>query len=113
LIPSKSVTGTGLEATHLLPPSIRSCSADVVSSEQQICSYQYAKHLFIVRRSNTPDQIVAESAVRTILTLEHKAVTLSQSRATVRRTRANGGAREGVAKKTGRRHTRRAGRRSD
>lgn len=113
LIPSKSVNGTDLEATHLLPPCIRSCTADVVSSEQLICSYQYAKHLFITRRSNTPDPIVAESAVRTILTLEYKAVTLSQSPVKVRRTRSNGGAREGVAKKTGRRHTRRAGRRSD
>jgi hypothetical protein len=109
LTPSKSVTGTDLEATPLLPPSILGRAAEVISSEQQIFSYQYAKHLFIARRSDTSDPIVSGSSVCTVLTLEHKVSASSQSRAKVRRTRATGGAREGVAKKTGRRHTRRAG----
>lgn len=113
LIPRKSVIGTDREATHLLPLSISSCAADVVSSQQLICSYQYARHLFIAGRSNTSDPIVPGSAVRTVLTLEHRAVTLSQLREKVPRTRANGRARERVAKKNGCRLTPRAGRRSD
>ena len=112
LIPSKSTRGTELVAAHLLRPSILDPAAEVIGSGQQISSYQYSRHLFVANRSST-DPMVPGSAVRTVLTLEHEVMTLSQSPGTVPRTRANGGARERAGKKSGRQHPRRAGRRSD